>query len=262
MLGVATLLLQPESLHRTTFFWLFWSGLIGFGVGDLGLYLAYARIGSRITILITFCLAPIIAAVVEWILLGTTITWPEMLGISLIVLGVSWSLKPSSPDTERYGNFTFGICMALVSACGQGMGAVLTRLANDRAAEIGLSVPALSQAFQRIIPGVAFAGIFWLVMRAQRRQLFKVGPAWKPKHWGWITCTAIFGPVVGVVFYQKALETTASAIVLAVVAATPIVLMPFAYLFEKDRPSRKAIIGAVIAVMGMAGLAVYRQMFR
>lgn len=262
LLALFTFWLQPDSLHRTTFLWLFLSGFVGFGIGDMGLYLAYARVGSRITILVTFCIAPVLAALVEWLWLGTTLTWAEMAGIAAIVLGVSQSLKPSSPDSERYGSFAFGIGMALVSAAGQGMGAVLTRQANQKALELAVEVPALSQAFQRIIAGVIVSGILLLFLKLHQRMSLKWTGPWKPRYATWIMGTAIFGPVVGVVLYQHALATTESAIVLAIVAATPIILMPFAYVFEKDRPNARTIIGAVVAVLGMAWLGVYRVVIK
>ena len=50
---------------------LFWSGVIGFGLGDLALYMALPRIGSRLTLLIVHCVAAPFAAVVEWYWLQT-----------------------------------------------------------------------------------------------------------------------------------------------------------------------------------------------
>ncbi len=258
ILGTCTFWLQPDSLHSATFQWLFWSGLIGYGIGDLGLYLAYARVGSRITILITFCLAPVIAAVAEWLWLGTLLEWPEILGVGAIVLGVSQSLGPSTPETERYGNFSFGIGMAFLSAAGQGIGAVFTRQANQTAAELALTVPALSQAFQRMLPGLLVAGVVWVILRLQGR-LSLFGPSgWKSIYHLWILANAGFGPVMGAINYQHDLETTESAIVLAVIAATPIILMPFAYFTEKDRPTPRAIAGALFAVGGLIALGIYR----
>jgi len=43
------------------------SGLAGFGLGDLALYEAYPRIGSRLTLLLAQCLAAPVGAVVEWL---------------------------------------------------------------------------------------------------------------------------------------------------------------------------------------------------
>ncbi len=49
------------------------SGVIGFGVGDVALYLAYPRLGSRLTLLLVHCFAAPLAALGEWLYLGTTL---------------------------------------------------------------------------------------------------------------------------------------------------------------------------------------------
>ncbi len=46
-------------------------------------------------------------------------------------------------------------------------------------------------------------------------------------------------------------------IVLAIVAMTPIVLMPLAAITEGDHPSKLAIVGAVVAVCGAILLNVW-----
>jgi hypothetical protein len=48
------------------FGWFVVSGFIGFGIGDVALYLAYPRLGSRLVILIVHCVAAPLAAAVEW----------------------------------------------------------------------------------------------------------------------------------------------------------------------------------------------------
>lgn len=67
----------------------------------------------------------------------------------------------------------------------------------------------------------------------------------------WVVIAALSGPVVGIAFFQWALIMTEAAIAQAIVAMTPIVIMPFAYCFEGERPSRRSIVGGVIAVGGV-----------
>ena len=68
---VATVLLAlwahtfGEGLHGGGLPWFFLSGIIGFGLGDMALFGALPRIGPRLAILITQCLAAPIAALVE-----------------------------------------------------------------------------------------------------------------------------------------------------------------------------------------------------
>src|SRR5438093_4447201 len=50
--------------------WFMFSGVLGMGIGDLGVYAALPLLGSRITVLMTQCLAAPIAALGEWWWLG------------------------------------------------------------------------------------------------------------------------------------------------------------------------------------------------
>ncbi len=54
--------------------WYVLSGAIGFGLGDIALYFALPRIGSRLTLLLTQCLAAPLAATIEWLWLGTVLS--------------------------------------------------------------------------------------------------------------------------------------------------------------------------------------------
>ncbi|HCV98439.1 MAG TPA: EamA family transporter, partial [Verrucomicrobiales bacterium] len=50
------------------------SGIVGFGLGDYGLFQAYRIIGSRLAMVMTQCLAAPFAATVEWLWLGEALT--------------------------------------------------------------------------------------------------------------------------------------------------------------------------------------------
>src|SRR6266850_3568264 len=51
------------------------SGLIGVGIGDVALFQALPRLGSRITLLLFQCLSAPFAALIEWLWLGTTLSF-------------------------------------------------------------------------------------------------------------------------------------------------------------------------------------------
>ena len=69
---------------------------------------------------------------------------------------------------------------------------------------------------------------------------------------------AMLGPVLGVSCYQWALATTPSGIVLPIVATTPLVIIPLTYWFEGDRPSRRSLVGGIVAVAGVVALTLVR----
>lgn len=262
VLGLLVLAIYPQSIQREPFRWFFLSGAIGFGLGDIALFLAYERIGSRLTILLNLCLAPLFAMSIEWIWLGNSLAFQTLLAGAIVLAGVIMAIRPRvgfRQKMERHGSFGFGIAAAITAGFGQGAGAVISRKAYAIAQASGLEVSGISAAFQRVLAGLIISGIVVVMVK-----LF--GPISLSSRWRspfrksvapWLLGAALFGPVIGVSCFQWALLTKESGIVLAVTAITPIVMMPLAALTEGDHPRKMAILGAVIAVSGVILLQVW-----
>ncbi len=58
--------------------WFLLSGVIGMGLGDLGVFAALPLLGSRLTVLLTQCLAAPLAALGEWLWLGTRLSGAQV----------------------------------------------------------------------------------------------------------------------------------------------------------------------------------------
>ena len=69
-----------------------------------------------------------------------------------------------------------------------------------------------------------------------------------------VTTNALAGPTVGVGCYQWALSTTPSGLVLPIIATSPLVTLVLSFFLEKLRPTRRAVLGGVIAVAGAVAL--------
>jgi drug/metabolite transporter (DMT)-like permease len=261
--------------------WFFLSGIVGMGLGDLALYGALPRLGSRLSLLMTQCLAAPIAALTEWLWLGVTLSPIQLVGGIIILAGVAIALMPApaagldcaqtdantAPPAGRSSSvISLGLVFGFLAAAGQGLGAVLSRKANLAASLAGESTAGLSlgitAAYQRILAGFAIT-IIWYALCAllsPARTPLDVTPAntrtrptWSD--YRWIPLNAFAGPILGVSCYQWALATTASGIVLPIVACTPLVIIPFAYWLEGERPTRRSILGALVAVAGVVALS-------
>jgi len=98
---LATLLLAVwahgfgQGLSGQAFPYFLLSGFVGFGLGDLALYQALPRIGSRLSIMIVHCLATPFAAVTEWWWLGTSLGVIQIGCSATILLGVSLAPRSS-----------------------------------------------------------------------------------------------------------------------------------------------------------------------
>lgn len=240
------------------------SGCIGFGLGDVALFQAYPRLGSRLTILIVHCLAAPFAGLVEWLWLGTTLTVAQMLCGGVILGGVAVALAPEQESHGDRREFGVGIFFAVLGAIGQGGGVVLSRKAYALCALADQPMDGVTAAYQRIIGGVIISGLALLVVK-RHFLLLRAGGLQSPaqstaekwrKSGKWIVFNALAGPTLGVSCYQWALKTTPSAVVLPIVALSPLVVMPFARWLEQERPTRRSTVGAVIAVAGAVALAL------
>jgi drug/metabolite transporter (DMT)-like permease len=74
----------------------------------------------------------------------------------------------------------------------------------------------------------------------------------------WILGNAVAGPVLGVACYQWGLRDSPSAIVLSIVSITPLAVMMLSFVFEKTSPTPRALIGSLLAVLGVVALVCGR----
>jgi drug/metabolite transporter (DMT)-like permease len=231
------------------------SGLVGFGLGDVALFEALPRIGSRLTLLLAQSLAAPIGALVEWLWLGTTLSMTQIVSGLMILAGVSVALAPKNHLHLDRRHLISGIAFGLLAAVGQAGGAVLSRKAYQLVQQTGQTIDGGTAAYQRIIGGVLVAAVYftWVKSRAHDRPKRN----WH-KAWPWMIANVLAGSVLGVSCYQWALATAPSGVVLSIVATLPLAVIPFAYRFEGDRPGLQSIIGGVIAVAGVIALALAR----
>jgi drug/metabolite transporter (DMT)-like permease len=237
--------------------WFFLSGAIGLGLGDLGTYGALPLLGSRLTVLMVQCLAAPLAALGEWWWLGTRLSGTQMACGAVILSGVAVAVVPSRSNPPHVRVRPMGFVFGFIGACGQGLGAALvSRKAATVAAAAGESVSnvtfGLTAAYERLLAGLAFTLCWFLVLRLIGRLPRANGAARTPGRapWLWTLANGLAGPVAGVGAYQWALATTPSGIVLPIVATTPLVSIPIAFWLEGDRPTRRSVVGGVIAVAG------------
>jgi len=249
-------------IRGTGFPILFISGCIGFGVGDMELFQALPRLGSRLSLLLTLCLSAPLAAVVEWAWLGTALNMAEILCAALILAGVAIALMPGGHLPPAGWETTRGIAFGLLAAACQALGAVLSRKAFAVAARAAENLDGITAAYQRILGGVVVGAlVYGAVLWRHGRQTTGVAPGTaepSPRRelaWPWVLLNGLSGPALGVSCYQWALMTTPTGVVLPIVAVTPIVIIPFSYRLEGERPSIRSLLGGSLAVVGAVALA-------
>lgn len=241
---------------------LFISGCVGFGVGDLALFQAYPRIGTRRAMVLVQCLAAPIAVATEWVWLDTAPTVRQALCGVVILAGVCVALLPGRGDTGPARGLVAGCLFGALAAACQAWGAVLSRKAYAIAAARDFSIAGsgggVNAAYQRLLGGLCVTAIFVLYLRIRRQPGAAVRSADWRRAWPLLIANALAGPAFGVTCYQWALTTAPTGIVLPIVATTPLVVMPFAHFIEGDRITRRSLLGGLLAVGGVVALTLAR----
>jgi drug/metabolite transporter (DMT)-like permease len=262
-LAVATALLAlwahtlGQGLEGKSFPLFLMSGLIGVG-SDVFLFQALPRIGSRLSLLIIQCFAALSAAVVEWLWLGTKLTGRQAAACAIILAGVSLALAPGKHLNANRGVLAAGICFGLLAGFGNGFGAVLSRKGYAVAEAAHQNIDGATSAYQRLVGGLFVAGVCLLVVKRREILAQAMHPAaprlpaaekWR-RVWPWVLANGLAGQTLGVTCYQWALKTTRSGLVLAIVATTPLVVIPFARIVEGEKIEARSVAGGVVAVVG------------
>ena len=248
------------TLPITSTVYLLLSGAVGIGLGDTAYFSAINAIGARRALLLE-TLAPPMAAVLAWIFIAEQLSPLAVIGIVLTLLGIAWVISERVPGTDKptWGN---GIKVALLATFCQASGAVLSR-----AALVDNAVDPLWSSLLRLVAGLVFmAGL--VALQPQRlgdyRRQARAGEhdTWQtrwqdslramqtPKVLAAIAVAAFFATYLGIWLQQVALKYTATGIAQALLATSPLFVLPMAALLG-DRISWRAIGGAVIALAGV-----------
>ncbi len=242
----------PLDASTYNWFWLSLSGLVGFVIGDLFLFKAFAMIGSRLSLLI-MTLVPPIAAIAGWILMGERLglihTGGMMLTISGIALVILYKRKNRQgralPVEDRVS--PVGIVYALLGAAGQATGLVLSKFGMQE-------YDAFSATQIRVIAGI----IGFTIVIHFFRKWTAVGLALKDSTAIWLMLLgAFFGPFLGVSSSLVAVKYTATGIASTIMSISPILILPATYLIFKQRVSWKEVIGALISITGVAVFFIF-----
>lgn len=255
--------LWPSAVTSTQVFWLALSGVIGIALGDLFLLHCFALIGPRVGELV-MVVAPIVTAVLAWPILGESLSGRVIFGITITIAGVAIVLA------DRRGNNAWrssarrrieGIVAGLLGAAGQGTGLVLAKLGMNIPGNAGLvsaaggaveSIPVdpLSATLVRVIAGGAGA---WLIasMYGKTGRTLQVARDRKALQ---VICLATVLGLLGIWLSLISVTYTKAGIGATLMAISPVLMLPLAYIAYRDCPGRIAIGGTLLAVVGVSFL--------
>ena len=253
MFFVVTGSVMPPGASAEAAAWMLLSGVVGYVIGDFCLFQCYIIIGSRYGQLF-MTLAPLSAALMAWITLGQQMNAMSILAMLVTLGGISISVLGRGEHHKVGLKLPLnGVLFAIGAAMCQGIGLVLSKIGMDHY-EVSLTgtpewlVP-FSANFYRCIAGI----IGFTLLLYFRKGLAPLREAMHDRKGLTVaTATTIFGPFVGVGFSLMAVQYTAAGIASTLMAMTPIIILLPSYWLFKQKITWRAVVGAVISVVGVS----------
>jgi drug/metabolite transporter (DMT)-like permease len=244
-------MLLPLDADLHTLTWLALSGIIGFVIGDYCLFKAFEITGARVAMLM-MTLAPIFAALAAWIIIGELMSVKSLVAMAITLGGISLVIFTRTPGTtsgivKGKGSYTMsypvkGIVLGIIAAAGQGVGLVLSKYGMGE-------YDSFSASQIRVITGfIGFAILFFVLGKYKELPAsFRDAKAMK-----WLVVGSIFGPFLGVSFSLMAVQHTDAGIAQTIMSLVPVLIIAPAVLINKEKVTVREIVGAIIAVCGVA----------
>ena len=247
----------PVYADKNTWLWLGLSALVGYVFGDYCLFNCYLYIGPRFGQLL-MTLAPPMAAVAGWIMLGETLGWKAILAMGVTLLGIAISIL--SRDGGHHFKLDLplkGVLLGIWAGIGQGVGLVLSKIGMQYyEAAIPAGAPSMmegmlpfaSTMMRAIVGGIGFFAILLL-----QKDFGKLKSAVKdPVAMRYASIITLFGPVLGVSLSLMAVRYANAGIASTLMALTPVIIIFPEVLIEKKRIRFKEIVGLAVTIAGVA----------
>jgi len=239
----------PAATSRQ-WFWMGLSGIIGLGIGDCGLFAAYVTLGPKHTTLI-MALSPVFASIGAYAMLGEILPPLSIVGMAITLAGITTALMGRKGTSEN-GLATrrqtlWGLFFALVGATGQGVGIVLSKKGMYLNASVLMNP--VSAALIRVI----FGTLFLWTLAAFSGKLPNLQKAAKDRQgMKFAAAGAVVGPFAGMTLSMVAVAYTETGIAQTLMSLMPVIIIPLVWIFYREKTSIRGLIGAAMAVIGVA----------
>ncbi|MGP8154811.1 MAG: DMT family transporter [Smithella sp.] len=221
------------------------SGIIGLVIGDTFLFKSYELIGARMGMLIMSA-APAIGALLAFLFLGEILSWIGVFGMGVTLFGISLVVLERRETIRNTRRLHFqGVIFGFLAAAGQGAALVMVKMAFNEG-----PINNFVATFIRIVSSVIVIWpLAWITGKIDN--LFTI---YKNDNTALqLTLLGAFlGPFLGVTLSVFSVAHTKVGVAATLMATVPIFMLPLVKYIEKDRITWRAIIGAAIAVAGVA----------
>jgi drug/metabolite transporter (DMT)-like permease len=260
----------PSDATGAQWGWLALSGFFGFVFGDLCLFQAFIDIGARRALLM-MALWPAMAGSLSWLLLGETLRAVDLIGIAVTLGGILFvvaaragkkpagavaveagaeagaeagvePVPPARPPLEKHEVRGFGL--AFLGALGQASGIVFSKIGMDGYNPVAATQIRVWAAIVCFMLGVTALRKWGAIAAGLKDRAAMIA----------MLIGAICGPFIGVSLSLYAVQHAKAGVASTLMALTPVFILPFAKLINREEIGWRAVVGALVAVSGVAVL--------
>lgn len=234
----------PVGMGSATIGLLVVSGLIGLSIGDTAYFGSLIRLGPRKALMLT-SLTPPITATLGWVFVGEQLGAYAIVGMALTIAGVVWVIRERTPSADASGDDAIdriGIALGVLGVICQAAGSALTKVAAPEASALGVSIV-------RLTAGVV--GLLVVLTLMGRIQNIVV-PMRQPRSAALLIAATFLGTYLGIWLMNAGLLGAKIGIAATLNATSPIFVLPIAAVVLGERITPRAVVGAVVAIAGVA----------
>ncbi len=254
----------PTFATKEVWFWLAMSSVAGYVIGDYFFLQCFIMIGARWGELF-MTIAPPVAALTGWVMLGEGMSWMAMVGMEVTLIGIGMSILSRNDDHKhlRLKLPVRGIVYGVIAGIGQGVGLVFSKQGLLLYREHIATTSATPEAYLTTMPFaatlirclVALVG-FVILYEALRK-------AGRERHpWGLVlqdkkalacaSLSAFVGPFLGVALSLASTMYTSTGITQTIMSLVPVLILWPSHLLFHTKITPLEVVGAIVSVCGVA----------
>lgn len=255
LLWVTTGSPYPLYADGKTWTFLILSAAVGYVFGDYCLFSSYLVIGPK-TGQLFMTLAPPIAAVAGWAIIGETLSLNALIAMAVTICGIVISIISGGDGKIRLDIPVKGIILGIGAGLGQGIGLVLSKIGMQHySAAIPADAPAMMDEmmpFASTMIRALAGGLGFLFIMCMMKTTSELKEGFRDrKGMKYAVMTTLTGPVIGVSLSLMAVRHTNTGIASTLMALTPVlIILPYSIIY-RQKVSLKEIIGVVISMTGV-----------
>jgi drug/metabolite transporter (DMT)-like permease len=221
------------------------SGIVGLVLGDSFLFKAFTMIGTRLSMLL-MSLTPAMSAIMAYFFLNERIPFLGIFGMIITLIGIILVVFDKKENGESpHPQMGRGILYGILGALGQAIGMIFAKFAFEESNMNGFLA-----TFIRLFSATILILPVSILLRRYKNP-FKLYSEDRKGLFLTLGGT-FFGPFLGITLSLVSIANTSVGIASTLMSTVPVIMLPIGKFIFKDKITTKGVIGAVIAVAGIA----------